>query len=392
MENVRFLRTASTTRLLAAIAALLVAVSAGAAIAVAAVGSGPVARPARLADAVHTALAAPRVAGVSADITFTDNLIDSTDFTGQTSDPLLQGASGRLWIAPGRLRIELQSGDGDAQIVVDHRSWFISDPAQNVVYEGTLPAGVMGTTHAHSIPTVAQISRAITRLMGSVGLSGAQPTDVAGQAAYRVTISPKGSGGLIGSVGLAFDAVRGVPLAFDVYARGDATPVLGLTATDISYGTVPASDFAVSPPAGAKITDLGTPHATAASHARPQTPVTGVAAVSAGLPFTLSAPTTLAGRARHAVRRLGSDSALISYGSGPGSITVIESPAGSAKHDPASTSAGGLSLPTRSVDGASATVLATPLGTVLHVTRGGVSETVLGSVTGPVALSAARGL
>jgi hypothetical protein len=387
----RFLRTASTARLLAAIAAVLVAVSAGAAIAVAAVGSGPVARPARLADAVHTALTAPRVAGVSADITFTDNLIDSTDFTGQASDPLLQGASGRLWIAPGELRIELQAGDGDAQIVVDHRSWFISDPTQNVVYEGTL--GAMGMTEAHTIPTVTEISRAITRLMGSVDLSGAQPTDVAGQAAYRVTISPKGSGGLVGSVGLAFDAVRGVPLAFDIYARGDTTPVLGLTATDISYGAVPASDFAVSPPAGAKVVDLDTlPAATAATHARLQTSVTGVTAVSARLPFTLQAPATLAGRSLRGVRLLGSDSALISYGSGLGSITVIEAPAGSHDRASASVSAGGLSLPTRAVDGASATVLATPLGTILHVTRGGVSDTVLGSVTGSVALSAARGL
>jgi hypothetical protein len=388
----RFLRTASTARLLAVIAALLVAVSAGAAIAVAAVGSGPVARPARLADAVHAALAAPRVAGVSADITFTDNLIDSTDLTGQASDPLLQGASGRLWIAPGRLRIELQTGDGDAQIVVDHRSWFISDPTQNVVYEGTLPAGGMQMTRSHAIPTVAQLGRGITRLMGRVNLSGAQPTDVAGQAAYRVTISPKGSRGLVGSVGLAFDAVRGVPLAVDVYARGDATPVLGLTATDISYGAVPASDFAVSPPVGAKVIDLGSPRATAATHAQPPAPVTGAAAVSARLPFRVSAPATLAGRPRGAIRLLGSDSALITYGSGLGCITVIETPAGSHDRNPASVSGGGLSLPTRSIGGARATVLATPLGTVVTVTRGEVSDTVLGSVTGPVALSAARGL
>jgi hypothetical protein len=388
----RFLRTASTARLIAAIAAVLVAVSAGAAIAVAAVGSGPVARPAPLADAVHTALAAPRVAGVSADITFTDNLIDSTDFTGQASDPLLQGATGRVWIAPGRLRIELQAGAGDAQIVIDHRSWFISDPTQNVVYEGTLPAGGMGMTGARTIPTVTQISRAISRLMGSADLSGAQPTDVGGHAAYRVTISPKGRGGLVGSVGLAFDAVHGVPLAFDIYARGDATPVLGLTASDISYGAVPASDFAVSPPAGAKVVDLGTPHAAAATRARTQAPVTGAAAVSARLPFTLRAPATLAGRSLHRVRLLGSDSALLTYAGGLGSITVIESPAGSRDRASASASAGGLSLPTRSVDGANATVLATPLGTILHVTRDGVSDTVLGSVTGSVALSAARGL
>jgi hypothetical protein len=400
----RFLRTASTARLLTAIAAVLVAISAGAAIAVAAVGGGPVARPASLVSAVHTALAAPRVSGVSADITFTDNLIDSTDLTGQATDPLLQSAGGRLWIGDGQLRIELQSGDGDAQIVVEHRSWWISDPTRNVVYEGTLPADAMGpgtTADSHGIPTVSQISAVITRLMAAVDVSAAQPTDVAGQAAYRVTLSPKGSGGLVGSVGLAWDAVHGIPLSLDVYARGDATPVLGLTATDISYGAVAPSDFAVSPPAGAEIVDLGAAKSPAAGQAvNHGTPVTGVSAVASHLSFTLDAPATLAGLARHEVRLLGADSALITYGDGLGAIAVVESPAGAgdaggasgADHAAGSSSAAGLSLPTRTVNGATATLLATPLGTVLHVTRGSVSDTVLGSVTGSTALAAARGL
>jgi hypothetical protein len=53
---------------------------------------------------------------------------------------------------------------------------------------------------------------------------------------------------------------------------------------------------------------------------------------------------------------------------------------------------GGLSLPTRTVDGASATVLATPLGTVLEFTRGGITYTVIGSITASSAQSAAAAL
>ena len=393
----RFLRTSSTARLLTSLAAALIAVCAAAAIAVAAVGSGPVPRATALPKALHTALSAKPVAGVSADVTFTDNLIDSSDFTGQASDPLLQGASGRLWISnDGRLRIELQSGNGDAQIVVDHRSFWISDPSQNAVYEGTLPAA-SGAAHpdGHGVPTVAAIQSALTRLMRSVDVSGAQPTDVGGQPAYRVTVSPKGSGGLIGSVGLAWDAARGIPLSFDVYARGDAQPVLGLTASNVAYGAVPASVFTISPPTGAKVTQLGTLAApgSGAAHARHSghAAVTGARAVAARLPFHLSDPASTAGLPRTSVRLLGSDSALVVYGHGLGAISVIET-AAHGKTAAAPTSAGGLSLPTRRIGGASATVLSTPLGTVLHLTRDGVGYTVIGSVTGAAAQSAASGL
>ncbi len=52
-------------------------------------------------------------------------------------------------------------------------------------------------------------------------MSGAIPSDVAGQPAYTVQVSPKHDGGLLGDVQLAWDAVKGVPLRFAIYADGD---------------------------------------------------------------------------------------------------------------------------------------------------------------------------
>ena len=80
-----------------------------------AAGSGPVPGPAKLATAVHGALAAPPVEGVSATVTLTDHLVEGANLAsgggeaGQlSSSPLLSGASGRLWIAKdGRARLEL---------------------------------------------------------------------------------------------------------------------------------------------------------------------------------------------------------------------------------------------------------------------------------------------
>src|SRR4051812_228252 len=136
----KFIRTVSTGRLLATIVGLLAAIAAGTAIAVAASGPGPVPPPKPLPSAVHKALAAPPVTGITADISFTNHLIDSSDFAGEHADPVLQGATGRLWLSNDhRLRLELQSDNGDAQVVINQRSFWISDPSSHTVYKGTLP-------------------------------------------------------------------------------------------------------------------------------------------------------------------------------------------------------------------------------------------------------------
>ena len=122
----RFLRTVSTRRLLAVLAGFVSAVAAGAAIAVAAAGTGPIPPAKPLANAVHDAFAAPKVGGITARISFTNHLIDSTNIEG--SDPILTGATGRLWLSSGhRLRLELQSngGNGDAQVLVNGRQFWV---------------------------------------------------------------------------------------------------------------------------------------------------------------------------------------------------------------------------------------------------------------------------
>jgi outer membrane lipoprotein-sorting protein len=404
----KFLRTASTARLLAVIAGLIAAVAAGTAIALAATGSGPVPRSEPLATAVHTALSAKPVTGISADISFTNNLISSADFPGQTADPILQGATGRLWLSGDRLRLELQSDNGDAQVVVDNRSFWISDPAQGTVYEGALPAAkpaAKSGSGTSAVPSISQIQSELTRLMSRVDLTGADtsgPTDVAGRPAYSVSVSPKHDGGLLGSLRLAWDAVRGVPLDVAIYARGNATPVLELKATNISYGAVPASVFALTPPAGDKVVRISAPAAhssapgaRAGAHAKAKH-ASGVAAVAAQLPFTLVAPSSLVGLPRHSVNLLswgGSPAAAVVYGRDVGAIAVIEQQAstGSSGSGP-SGDLGGLNLPTVSINGATGEELDTALGTVVHFSTGGVAYTVIGSVAPYAADQAARAL
>ena len=410
----KYLRTVSTHRLLATLTGLVVAAAGGTAIALAASGSGPVPPRSGLAPALHKALSAPAVTGLSARITFTNNLIDTSAIQGSGlgSDPILTGARGRLWLSSDRLRLELQSANGDAQVLVSKGSFWISDPSSNTVYKGTLPQGKStakaGATKPDTLPSIAQIQSDLNRLMGSVNISGATPSDVAGQAAYTVSVSPKHDGGLLGSAELAWDAARGVPLRFAIYARGSNTPVLQLAATDISYGPVPASDFAIRPPLGDKVVKISTTGlGTAAGHAartkskahRSQASVSGVAAVAARLPFTLMAPNRLVGLPRRTVQLLdwaGKPAALVTYGQNLGGVAVIEqspSPGGAAKSQSSGQGGGStLSLPTVSIHGVTGQELDTALGTIVRFTRDGVAYTVLGSVPAVAADAAARAL
>ena len=414
------LRRIPIRRLMVSIFAAVAAIAAVSAVTALAVGNGPKPPARSLAHAVHDSLAGGPLAGISANVSFTDGLIASTGGGSNSSglpsgSPLLAGASGRLWISSdGELRLELQSGKGDTEILVSHDTAMLEDVATHTVYEVTLPSrsssgstGPTGptTTSADGVPTVSSIQTALTKLMGAVNVSAPTPTDIGGAPAYTVTISPKHPAGLLGDAVLGWDAQHGIPLDVAIYASGNSTPVLELRATSISFGAVDPSVFAISPPPGAHVVRIspqappGTGSTGAGAFPGHLVAASGVAAVSAALPFSLDAPSTLGGLQRGKVALLawnGERAAVARYGEGLASVAVIEFQA--AAHDKQGATGGpaggGLlgSLPHVSLGSVSASELPTALGTVLEFTRAGVDYVVAGFV-GPSAVEAvARGL
>jgi hypothetical protein len=394
---VSYLRRISTRRLLALCAAVVVLAGSVTAIALAAGGSGPTPPPKPLAQALHYALAAPAVEGVTARIAFTNHLIDAASLQG--SDPILTGAKGRLWATGDKLRLELQASGadgaaGDAQILVDGDRLTVIESRSNTVYRATLPRDHQ--TAGETVPSLARIQDVLTHLTERATLSDAQPSDVAGRPAYTVRIAPRHDGGLLGAAEVAWDAEHGVPLRAAVYASGASDPVLELRATDIAFGKVAAGDLAIPEPAGAHVVDLSPPAsgATTQGHAE----VTGLQAVQAKVGFPVAAPDALVGLPRKDVKLVeldGTAGALVTYGQGLGGIAVLESPAGAqpqsapqGRHE----GGGGLSLPKVSINGVSGQELDTALGSVVRFHRGDVAYTVAGSVPPAAAEAAARGL
>lgn len=414
------LRTISTRKLTAVIAGLVVLI-AGAGIAQAALGgSNDVPPRTSLAFAVREALAAPKVAGLSARIEFSNRLIPSGSMPAGAASPLLSGARGRLWWAEdGRFRLELQSDGGDAQIVSDGDTLTIFDARANSVYRVALPAesdAAAAQRREHrdgTPPSLESVRRGLARLAQAWDVSGPDPVNVAGRPSYSVRIAPKDDGGLLGAATLAWDAANGVPLRAAVYADGQDDPVLELSATDVSYGTIDSGDLDASAPGDARVVDL-TPQLDGvhdgrggssgpAATTRDGRAIRGVAAVQAALPFRLAAPATLAGLPRKSVwlARPGDEpAAVVTYGAGFGGIVVVQSAGGgdllgAAGGGDSSGGHGGsaaLQLPRINIDGATGSELATALGTVVTFQRGGVSHVVAGSVGPQAAETAAREL
>ena len=361
------LRRASTRQLIIGIVAIVV-IAGGGAVAFAG-GGGPKPPHRSLASALHVAASAKPVQGVTARVQFTDHLIAS-DALGSSS-PLITGATGRIWAGGGKLRLELQSSAGDTEIGFDGKLLTVYDVASGTAYTLHVPRHHHGTAeHAHhGVPSVAQIRKGLAKLAEHVDLSGAIPGDIAGRPSYSVRISPRHSGGLLGSVELAWDATHGVPLRIAVYSRTDSSPVLALTVSDISYGSVSASDLRVPLAPGTKVVQVHTP----APSARPagtksqahRPAITGAAAVAKAIPFPLSAPATIVGLPRKSVRAIewsGTQAAMVVYGRGLGAVVVLEQRVtASAKHSPLA------ALPGVSVDGASGHELDTALGTLYPV-------------------------
>jgi outer membrane lipoprotein-sorting protein len=368
---VTILRRLPLSRLLL-VCVLVVAVGASLTALAFALGSGPTPPPKPLAQAVHDALSGASqesIQGASADVTLTDHLLEGANLTtgGQgggelTSNPLVTGASGRLWISgDGRVRLELQSEKGDTQILYDGHTLSLYDAASNTLYRYTPPAhsnGAGAPAEHHQVPSVANVEEAISKLSRNANVSGATPGDVGGQPAYTVHVSPKEGGSLLGGAELSFDAVHGVPLRAAIYSTESASPAIELAASNVSYGAVPDSVFAFTPPSNAKVEEVQVP-------ARDETQ-SGSSTHSADKPK------------------------ITTNGHGLSTIAVVQAAAKAGSGDSAAGAAEG--LPQVKINGVNATEFATELGTVLSFERSGVRYLLAGSVS-PAAIEAfARGL
>ena len=246
-------------------------------------------------------------------------------------------------------------------MIYDGHTVSVYDAATNTLYRYTPKQGAGGEptrreSGDHEAPSVAKIEEAHRAPRRARERLGATPTDVGGQPAYTVRVSPKEGGSLIGGAELSFDAAHAVPLRAAVYSSTSSSP------GDRTGGE--RRLLRARGRLGVRV------HAAGRREGRRDPP----------------RPPPRAAQAKPA--SADSRPKLTTHGHGISSIAVVEAPV----KNGASQSDGLEGLPKVDVNGVKASELRTALGTILSFERAGVRYVLAGSVPAGAVEAIARGL
>jgi outer membrane lipoprotein-sorting protein len=110
------------------------------------------------------------------------------------------------------------------------------------------------TTPKSGTATPSDIAKqAIDAITPSTKVSKPKDVRVAGHDAWQITLTPKSSGTLVGSVRLAVDQQTGLPLRATIEAKGQSDPAVQVGFTSLQYGAPAARLFDFTPPSNAKV-------------------------------------------------------------------------------------------------------------------------------------------
>jgi outer membrane lipoprotein-sorting protein len=160
-----------------------------------------------------------------------------------------------VWYSdPEHYRLALPHSMSEEDLVRNGTSAWLWDSSANSVTRITLPA----TPPAPPVPSAPLTpQQAARRALASIGPSTTVRVDtnmtVAGQAAYQLVLAPRSHSSLVGQVRIAIDSQHRVPLRVEVFAKGATSPAAETGFTAISFTRPSSSDYAFTPPAGAKV-------------------------------------------------------------------------------------------------------------------------------------------
>ena len=412
-----------------ALLAATVAIVAALVVVVTAAAQGPSSLPSVTVSELlnNVATKAQGTTAVSGDVAWTNGLLGGSSLLslGGTQTPgglssLLTGGSGRVWAQDGKVRLESQGQNGDLVIVANGATVWTWDSMTTTATQYTLPAHAGASTAspapspAANLDPATAISQLIAKLAPTATLSVDGQAIVAGHQTYTLTLTPTSSLTSVGSVKVAIDGRRWVPLQVQVFAKGDTTAVLSAGFKRVSFARSADSLFTFTPPSGATIVHKtvkapalkGMSGNAAAGKTGQHKPLT-LAQAKAQAPFLLTPASTPAGvefrgafvtptkgastatpatgltpAQQKAVTSFGKQpTAVLAYGTGFGTVVVVESRTTAAQDAQIAQGLGQVSMIGKAtVNGAPAVRLQTSLGSVVTFRQGDVRVVVAGLV------------
>jgi outer membrane lipoprotein-sorting protein len=166
----------------------------------------------------------------------------------------------RVWYAgPDRQRIALLGQLGESDLVrhgTDLWAWSSKD---NTATHWTVPAGKQPAPVGPASPggaamTPQQAADAALKAIDPTTRVTTDPTaTVAGRPAYVLSLVPRDSRSLVGSVRIAIDGATHLPTRVQVFAKGASSPAFQVGFTSLSTATPDSSVFGFTPPPGATV-------------------------------------------------------------------------------------------------------------------------------------------
>ena len=243
------------------------------------------------------------VTAVSGDVSWKNDVLGLSMLSfgsGGSGDltALLSSGSGRVWVQGEKARFEIQGSSGDTTVIGGTTGIWVYSSTKNTATEYTFPAKQAGTTGTTGTTTqtteatvanpVAAIEQYIQKLAPDATLAVSPAVKVAGRSCYVLSLVPKATNTVLGSVQVAIDSETYVPLHFDVYAKGTADPVLTAGFTSVSYSSIGDDVFAFTPPANATVTHKALSLPTMSSNKSADAQSSGAATKSATEPASLT--------------------------------------------------------------------------------------------------------
>ena len=175
-------------------------------------------------------------------------------------DSLIAGAHTlRVWYSgPKMARIALVGALGESDIVRNDADLWVWSSTDNTATHATVPAAPANSNPSPMpLTPLDAANRVLAALAPTTSVTTSGSVTVAGRAAYQLVIAPKDPASLVGSVRIALDADRHVPLRVQIFAAGAAKPAFEIGFTQVSFTKPDPSVFHFNPPPGAKVNQAG---------------------------------------------------------------------------------------------------------------------------------------
>ena len=170
----------------------------------------------------------------------------------------------KIWYGgPRKLRLAAPVQLGETDLIRNGTTAWLWQSNSDSVTRYLVPAGHGDHAREPAMPhaplTPQQAAQQVLKVASqSTRVTTEANVTVAGQAAYQLVLAPKSSGSQIAKITIALDAQHlSVPLRVQVFAKGTASPAFQVGYTSISFVTPAASNFAFTPPPGAKVHTVG---------------------------------------------------------------------------------------------------------------------------------------